>query len=47
MKTKEEENNDYILGIDFGTTLSCAAVIINDKLEVVQDPIQKRELYHQ
>ena len=44
MKTKEEENNDYILGIDFGTTLSCAAVIINDKLEVVQDPYSEERI---
>ncbi len=43
-KTKEEENIDYILGIDFGTTLSCAAIIINDKLEVVQDPYSEERI---
>ena len=43
-KTKEEEKEDYILGIDFGTTLSCAAIIINDKLEVVQDPYSEERI---
>ncbi len=34
--------NECILGIDFGTTVSCAAVYYNNKIEVIQDENGKR-----
>ena len=32
-----ENKSDYIIGIDFGTTNSCSAMFINNKLEVIPD----------
>ena len=36
--------NECILGIDFGTTVSCAAVYYNGKIEVIQDENGKRTI---
>ena len=36
--------NECILGIDFGTTASCAAVYYNGKIEVIQDENGKRTI---
>ena len=33
----KKDKIDYIIGIDFGTTNSCSAMFINNKLEVIHD----------
>ena len=38
------ENNECILGIDFGTIASCAAIYYNNKIEVIQDENGKRSI---
>ena len=37
-------NNECILGIDFGTIASCAAIYYNNRIEVIQDENGKRSI---
>jgi len=34
--------NELILGIDFGTTYSCASIVLDDKIIVIQNSLGKR-----
>ena len=38
------EKDECILGIDFGTTISCAAVYYSNKIEVIQDEYGRRTI---
>ena len=38
------DNNELILGIDFGTTYSCASVMLDDKKIIIKNSLGERTI---